>query len=115
MASMYGVQRVHLPEHSYEPVQIRAHFPNLEYGCAVHQIPFAQSRAREQAKYVMCGHIFHTTCKKDLKSRGLRKLSELVYAVKIPVLAVGGITAGIISDVVDIGDADRDNYICTPV
>lgn len=105
MASMYGVQRVHLPEHSYEPAQIRAHFPHLEYGCAVHQICFAQSRAREQAKYVMYGHIFHTTCKKDLKPRGLRKLSELVHAVTIPVIAVGGITADNISAVMDTGAA----------
>src|SRR5699024_7771434 len=68
-------------------------------------IGLAQRRAGEQAQYVMYGHIFHTTCKKDLGPRGLRKLSELVHAVAIPVIAVGGITPDNIRAVMETGAA----------
>ncbi|MFN3393103.1 MAG: thiamine phosphate synthase, partial [Candidatus Thermochlorobacter sp.] len=45
------------------------------------------------ADFIIFGHIFETESKPALPPRGLAALKDVVQSVKIPVFAVGGITA----------------------
>jgi thiamine monophosphate synthase len=65
------------------------------------------SRAeKEGADYVFFGPIFSPRSKtSDLAPRGLDELCRVARAVKIPVLALGGITAENAADCVEAGAA----------
>src|SRR5207253_9916968 len=55
--------------------------------------------------YVTFGHVFPTTTHPGLPPRGLAELSEIVEAVDVPVLAIGGVTVDNLDDVLATGCA----------
>lgn len=57
------------------------------------------------ADRLMTGHIFATKCK-DTEPRGLKFLSDIVKAVQIPVVAIGGITADNYMSAIEAGASD---------
>lgn len=57
------------------------------------------------ADRLMTGHIFATKCK-DTEPRGLKFLSDIVKAVRIPVVAIGGITADNYMSAIEAGASD---------
>lgn len=61
-------------------------------GVSVHSAEEAVLAETMGAKYVIFGHIFETDCKKDLLPRGTEVLRKTAESVKIPVMAIGGIT-----------------------
>ncbi|MCX7572133.1 thiamine phosphate synthase [Tumebacillus sp. DT12] len=74
-------------------------------GCSVHSVEEAQEQERLGATYVTYGHIFATHSKPGLPPRGLAALRQVVEAVNIPVLAIGGITVDNIDEVLATGAA----------
>lgn len=91
-AEKCGIQTVHLP------------FPLLkEYretsgtlkrtGTSVHAIWEVPKAERLGADYLIAGHIFSTDCKPGIKPRGKLFLRDICSAAKLPVYAVGGMTA----------------------
>lgn len=59
---------------------------------------------REGADYIGFGHIFPTSSKeKSTPPRGLERLREVASAVKIPVMAIGGITIDNAESVLESG------------
>ena len=53
----------------------------------------------------MFGHVFSTPSKPGIPPRGIEWLSCVVWAVNVPVLAIGGITARRIPRVLEAGCA----------
>lgn len=92
VAYIHNVRNVHLPSHSVQPEEMNRYFPTLSYGVSVHSIDEAIEKERKGATYLMFGHIFPTNSKPGLTPRGLEKLKNVVKAVSIPVIAIGGIT-----------------------
>lgn len=74
-------------------------------GCSVHSVEEAKRAEERGASYITFGHIFPTKSKPGLPPRGVRGLQEVVDAVSIPVLAIGGITADNIDEVLATGCA----------
>ena len=74
-------------------------------GCSVHSVEEARQAERDGACYITYGHIFATNSKPGLAPRGLEALREVVEAVQIPVLAIGGINAGNLDEVLATGVA----------
>ena len=72
-------------------------------GRSVHDVAGARAAAGAGANYLMAGHIFDTPSKAGRPGRGLDWLAELVAAVNIPVIALGGITADRIPGVLATG------------
>lgn len=67
-------------------------FPdNITKSVSVHSVEEAMLAEKKGADRLMTGHIFVTKCK-NTEPRGLEYLSDIVRAVRIPVIAIGGIT-----------------------
>ncbi len=77
----------------------------LLVGRSVHSLEEAVAAAKDGADYVTFGHVFPTTTHPGLPPRGLAHLEEIVNAVEVPVLAIGGITVDNVDDVLATGCA----------
>ena len=74
-------------------------------GRSVHSVEGAIQAGRESAEFVIAGTIYKSASKPDVKPVGTGLISEIHQAGNVPVLAIGGITAKNIGDVVKAGAA----------
>ena len=73
-------------------------------GVSTHDVKEALRAESEGADYISFGPVFETRTKKDaLAPRGIAALKEVRRALRTPMVAVGGITEGNMSDVLDAG------------
>jgi thiamine-phosphate pyrophosphorylase len=101
---------VHLAAKSLPVPSVRALFHGRDQatqliGCSVHSVEEARQAEQLGASYVTYGHIFATNSKPGLPPRGVDALRQVVEAVNIPVLAIGGITKDNIDEVLATGVA----------
>jgi thiamine-phosphate pyrophosphorylase len=106
VALAVGAEGVHLAGQSL-PVEgaVRIAGGKLLIGRSVHSIDEAKTVAAAGADYVTFGHVFPTATHPGLPPHGLDELKSIVEAVDIPVLAIGGITAENLDDVLATGCA----------
>lgn len=85
---------LHLPSGSIPPREWRKIAPpRFLIGVSCHATCEVREAEREGADYVVFGPVFAPISKSsDLPPRGLHALSEASRAVRIPVLALGGVT-----------------------
>ncbi|MDE6086980.1 MAG: thiamine phosphate synthase [Oscillospiraceae bacterium] len=95
------VKNIHLPMHLFRNLEHPGNFSKI--GVSVHSVQEAEEAEELHADYLIAGHIFQTDCKKNLPPRGLQFLEEVCRSVRIPVYAIGGISAGNIGAVRDAG------------
>ncbi|MGA3205413.1 MAG: thiamine phosphate synthase [Bryobacteraceae bacterium] len=102
-----GAAGVHLPARSIAPSDWRRITPpGFLIGVSCHTMEEVSRAEKEGANYVFFGPIFSPRSKtSDLAPRGLDELCRVARAVKIPVLALGGITAENAADCVEAGAA----------
>ena len=84
--------RIHLP------LAVLENNPNLRreaelLGVSVHSPEEAKRAEAIGADYVTAGHVFATDCKRGVPGRGLDFLKATAASARIPVYAIGGITA----------------------
>lgn len=92
--------------YSYNDFVKCGYFPeNKKRSVSVHNKDEAVLAEILGADRLMTGHIFATKCK-DTKPRGLEYLREIVNTVKIPVVAIGGITADNYMSAIEAGASD---------
>ena len=73
-------------------------------GGTAHSLKEALLRQKEGADYIGFGHIYPTKTKyKPEKAKGTKLLAEVVRKIKIPVIAIGGISPGNINEVAATG------------
>lgn len=84
-------KNIHIPLNVFIERQKDTTFFN-NIGTSTHSLQDAITAQKLGASYITLGHIFKTSCKKDLKPRGLGLLSEVCQNISIPVYAIGGIT-----------------------
>ena len=72
-------------------------------GASCHSVEDALEAQAFGCTYIFAGHIFDTDCKKDIPSRGISFLENVIKSVDIPVLAIGGINADNFEKVIDVG------------
>lgn len=63
-------------------------------GFSVHSPEAAVEKDEKGADYLFFGHVFASGSKPGQKPRGLDQLRQVKAAVGIPVIAIGGVTAG---------------------
>lgn len=90
VAKSLGCRGVHLPEGL--PVESIPGGGQLRLGCSVHSLPAAVEKEQKGADYLFFGHVFASGSKPGQKPRGLKQLRQVTTAVKIPVIAIGGVT-----------------------
>jgi len=94
-----GAAGVHLGEESFPVAEVvrwrktdetHAHFL---VGASCHSLAAAQQVERDGADYVFFGPVFDTPAKRQFgPPQGVERLEEVCEGVRIPVLAIGGIT-----------------------
>jgi thiamine-phosphate pyrophosphorylase len=102
-----GAAGVHLPSGSIAASGWRRITPaGFLIGVSCHSLEDVVQAEREGADYVMFGPVFTPLSKRsDLAPRGLEELGRVSRVVRIPVLALGGITEKNAADCVAAGAA----------
>jgi thiamine-phosphate pyrophosphorylase len=102
-----GAAGVHLPAGSIAASEWRTMTPSgFLIGVSCHSLEEVVLAEKEGADYVFFGPVFAPLSKtSDLNPRGLGELSRVSRAVRIPVLALGGITNENAEDCVAVGAA----------
>jgi len=95
-----GADGVHLPEGA--PMVERPSRPFL-VGRSVHSREAAERAWAECSDYLIAGPVFATASHPAVEPAGLTLVEESAKVVAVPVLAVGGITAGRVEDVLRAG------------
>ena len=99
-----GADGVHLPEASLAVASARRLVGGQRLvGRSVHSLAAAQESAAERADYLILGTIFATTSKPGLAPAGVSLVEEVAPRVPIPVLAIGGVTARNVEQVIEAG------------
>jgi thiazole tautomerase (transcriptional regulator TenI) len=65
--------------------------PALALGASVHTLDEARDASAQGANWLVAGHVFATTSHPGAPERGLSFVREVVDAVGVPVLAIGGV------------------------
>jgi thiamine-phosphate pyrophosphorylase len=72
-------------------------------GRSVHSVEAAVQAEREGADYVIAGPIYETRSHRGVAAAGVGLISAVVASVSVPVVAIGGITAARVPDVLSAG------------
>ena len=106
VAMAAGADGVHLAAKSLPPDVARALLGEGQIlGISVHGLDEARQAVEAGVDYVTFGHVYPTSSKPGLPPRGILELAEIVESVEVSVLAVGGIDAGNVRDVLRTGCA----------
>lgn len=92
VAVLQNIPNLHLPSHGFSIQEVKTFRPSFRIGRSIHSMEEAIQCEKEGADYLLYGHIFETMCKADLIPRGVEQLKSICENVKIPVIAIGGIT-----------------------
>ena len=98
-----GADGVHLAGESLPPATARELLGERLLGASVHSLPEALRAAEAGVDYVTFGHVYATHSKPGLPPRGVHELAKVVGSVDLPVLAIGGIDASNVHEVLDTG------------
>lgn len=96
---------IQLAYHSLDLVDVKKTFPKLRVGSSVHSVAEAIGAQEGGADYLVYGHIFETNSKAGIVARGTRKLKEIVEAISIPVIAIGGIKPEHVPSIIKTGSS----------
>jgi thiamine-phosphate pyrophosphorylase len=94
------IDGVHLPGNGLPPSRVRPFVKLL--GVSTHSILEALEAEKAHADFIVFGPVFDSPGKTSV---GLEPLRRVVSAVRIPVLAIGGITAANSAEVMKAGAA----------
>jgi thiazole tautomerase (transcriptional regulator TenI) len=86
-----GVQGVQLTHKSISVPDVQRIAPALKIGASVHSPDEARDAERAGADWCVAGHVFETQSHPGLPRQESSFISDVVAAVRIPVIAIGGI------------------------
>jgi len=95
-----GIHGVHLPGNGLPPGRVRRFVEVL--GVSIHSLSEGLEAERAGSDFVVFGPVFDTPGKKAVGLEPLRKISN---SLKLPVLAIGGITLANSNEVLNAGAA----------
>jgi thiamine-phosphate pyrophosphorylase len=104
VAEAAGAHGVQLPEEGLPVEEVRRAFPRLVIGASCHSAPAAARAAAAGADLVVFGPVFATPGKEG-RAAGGEALAEVAAATRVPVFAIGGVTAAEVGAVREAGAA----------
>ena len=104
VAQAVGATGVHIGQDDLSVREARRLLgPSRVIGKSTHSLKQALAAETEGADYLGCGPIFPTPTKPDYESVGLPLIRQLMGAVRIPVVCIGGIDAVSLGQVLEAG------------
>ena len=98
-----GAAGVNLPERDISVAEARTLMGQRLVGRSVHSAEAAATAEREGADFVIFGPVWSSPSHPDDRPQGLRALAEVARTVRIPVLAIGGVSAERVNECLDAG------------
>ncbi len=92
LALQCGAEGVHLPVRALGVGLVRRRLKNGLVGRSVHSVEQARFAESDGADYVIAGTIFKSSSHPDVEPQGLGFLEQVCTAIRIPVVAIGGVT-----------------------
>jgi len=92
VAEAAGAHGVQLPEQGLAVGAVKRSFPRLVVGASRHSVEGARRAEAEGADFVLLGPVFPTPGK-EAAVLGAGPLAEAAAALRVPVFAIGGVTA----------------------
>ena len=93
IAEKIGADGVHLTETRLPANEVKSSFPDLIVGVSTHSLEGAHLAEKEGADYITFSPVYKTPSKANYgPPQGLGALRKVTQAVRLPVLALGGIT-----------------------
>ena len=92
VARLAGAHGVQLPEEGLPVAEVKRCFPGLTLGASRHSLHGARRAEAEGADFVLLGPVF-TTPGKTQPPLGLGVLAEAARSLRVPVHAIGGVSA----------------------
>jgi len=104
LALASGAHGLHLGQDDLPLAAAREMLPiNVIVGISTHSVTQAQAAAAAGADYIAVGSVFPTPTKDEAIIIGLDGLRQIREAVAVPIVAIGGITAANVADVMGAG------------
>ena len=104
IAAMAGADGVHLTEASVQASEIKNKFSDLIVGVSTHSIEGARLAETQGADFITFSPIYETPSKTIYgPPQGLDKLRQVTQSVRLPVLALGGITLNRVPECLEHG------------
>jgi thiamine-phosphate pyrophosphorylase len=100
-----GAAGVNLPERDIAVEDGRALIGARLIGQSVHSLDSAMRAEEQGADFVIFGPVWSSETHRDSKPAGVKALAEVAGALRIPVLAIGGVTEERIAECHDAGAA----------
>jgi thiamine-phosphate pyrophosphorylase len=92
VALLAGADGVQLPEDGLPVAAVKRSFPRLVVGASRHSVEGARRAEAEGADFVLLGPVFASPGKEE-RALGLAVLAEAAEALRVPVHAIGGVSA----------------------
>jgi len=96
---------VHLPEADSQRIASGGTDKRMIAGSSVHSVEAARRAAAEGADYVVVGPVYETASHPGAAAAGVGLVSDAAAAVALPVIAIGGIDASRVAEVMAAGAA----------
>jgi thiamine-phosphate pyrophosphorylase len=97
---------VHLPETGLATRSARSlAFHHAVIGRSVHDVEAAVRASKDSADYVFAGTIYKSKSKPDVKPTGPDLVKKITEETSVPVLAIGGVTAAKVEELMKAGAA----------
>ena len=93
IAASPGIDGFHVPDDPELLAHIRRTFPKHLIGASVHTLDGVRNASEAGANFLTFGPVYFTPGKKKNEVQGVDKLREACTATKLPVFAIGGVTA----------------------
>lgn len=104
VTQLSGADGLHLGERSIPVDSARSLLASRALiGRSVHDVEGAVAAQAAGADYLFAGHVYATESKQGELGRGLNWLSSICRVVQIPVIAIGGVRADRVSEVLACG------------
>lgn len=105
LALLLGADGIHIGQDDSDLAEVKRLIPqNMIIGLSTSTIEEAVEAERVGVDYIGVGPIYSTTTKEDAKSAiGLEQLKEIRSKVKLPIVAIGGITSEVAPLVYEAG------------
>jgi len=98
VALAVGAAGVNLPEHDITASDARRIVGELLVGRSVHSLARALEAERDGADFVLFGPVWPTASHPTAAPTGVAALAEVARAVRIPVVAIGGVNAARVAE-----------------
>ncbi len=103
IALAVGARGAQLTSRSLSVSDAREVAPGIRIGASVHSAAEARSAERSGADWCIAGNVFATPSHPDREGGRLAFVRDIVAAVSIPVIAIGGVTPEDVASLLDAG------------